>query len=123
MRLKAERRKHQRHAIENSVLITSSDILQLIDISKGGFCVKCPDDITVGELDDTVILNPINQLKGYPAKCVWIARWTTDNHELLPIIAGAQFGSLSKEQRERLLQVINGIQQLDTSEGQTPMHG
>ena len=105
----AERRKHQRHVIENSVLITTSDIFQLIDISKGGFCVKCPDEIGVENLKNTIILNPVNQLKGYPAKCVWAFRWTDDNHESLPVIAGAQFGKLSKEQNSRLMQVLKGI--------------
>ena len=95
--------------IENSVLITASDIFQLIDISKGGFCVKCPDKPGVKDLQDTIILNPVNQLKGYPAKCVWSARWTDDNHELLPIIAGAEFGKLTKEQTRLLLQVLKGI--------------
>ena len=106
---KADRRKHERHVIENSVLITANDIFQLIDISRGGFCVKCPDDIGVEDLQDTIILNPVNQLKGYPAKCVWSARWTDDNHELLPIIAGAEFGDLTKEQTSRLIQVLKGI--------------
>jgi hypothetical protein len=110
MRLITEdRRRHQRYKIKNFVVVTIEGIYQLIDISKGGFSFKCSPYTSLQETWLTDILNPLEQLLGYPAKRVWIATPEDSSRELLQMLVGVRFGTLTKKQRSLLAQVIQRI--------------
>ena len=109
MASKVNRRQHERHPVDNAVSVTSKDCFQLVDISKGGFSIKCPPYTGLPSSWETDILNPIDQLIGYPAKRVWVSMPAYNNRDFLPMVVGVQFGKLSKEQNDLLSQVIKRI--------------
>lgn len=109
-----ERRQHPRYKLENSVSISSNGIFQINDLSQNGFCFKCPPFTAVPNLWKTDILTPLQQLKDYPAKRVWVTITNNGTHDFLPMVVGAKFGRLTKEQNDILSQLIGAISQSDS---------
>jgi len=62
----ADRRKHRRYRVDNSLSTSTNGIFQIIDISLGGFSFKCPPYSAIADLWDTDILTPMTQ--GYLEK-------------------------------------------------------
>jgi len=106
-----ERRQHQRYEIENSVSVTPQGVFQITDISKGGFCLKCPPYTSVSMKWVTDILTPITDLKECLVEKAWAAVHENGNAHLPAIInVGVQFGSLTQDQTSSLTKLIDSIQ-------------
>lgn len=112
-----ERRQHTRHEIDNSVSISPLGIFQVTDISRGGFCFRCPPYTPVTDSWETDILTSAVSLSGFPAKRVWVSMIENGAHEFLPTIVGAKFGKLTKEQVSRLQVVLDTL-----SDSSSPQH-
>ena len=104
-----ERRQHKRYTIENSVAVSDNGVFQVSDVSRGGFCFKCPPYTAISDFWETDILTPIEQLKDYPVKRVWVSLTENHTHEALPTVVGAKFGKLTKEQKELLSRLIETL--------------
>ena len=110
------RRQHKRHRLDNSVIVSSHGIFQIIDISRGGFRFKCPPATSVPNSWDTDIFALATSLKGLPAKRIWVSMSENGNHKHLPTVIGAKFGRLTKAQESQLSQFLDAISQDDDSE-------
>ncbi len=106
-----DRRRHKRYKTENSVSVTPEGVYQVMDISRGGFCFRCPPYTVVSDTWITDILNPIEQLEDYPVSMAWISTPEDNSHGYMPMVVGAKFRKLSKEQNTILSQVIENIPQ------------
>ena len=115
MRVDKERRKHQRHKIENSVMISETGIFQITDISKGGFCFRCPLYTSISEFWETDILTSVERLEGVSVKRAWVAMPENNSHTYLPTVVGIQFGKLTLKQETILSQIIQELSQDDGS--------
>lgn len=111
-----DRRKHQRYNLENSVSVSSHGVNQITDISKGGFCFRCPPFTPVSDFWETDIITSITSLEGFPVKRVWVTMAENSTHEYLPTVVGVKFGRLTKKQDTLLLQVIEAISQTEGPE-------
>ena len=105
-----ERRKHKRHKLDNSVSISSLGIFQITDISRGGFCFRCPPYTPVTDSWETDILTSAVSLGGFPAKRVWVSMIANSTHEYLPTIVGAKFGRLTKKQDLHLQELLDTLE-------------
>ena len=110
-----ERRQHQRYTVLNSIMVNHDGVFQLIDMSEGGFCFKCPP--YADALDNWIaeILTPIGDLK----ECEVEKRWSTivENGEFhLPSYMkfGVKFGQLTKNQHDDLTKLIGSISDYPT---------
>lgn len=104
-----ERRKHRRYRLDISLTISTQGIFQVIDISRGGFCFRCPPATHVIDLWETDIVTSVASLAGFPAERVWVSVTENSAHESLPMVIGAKFGKLTKEQDSLLSKVIDDI--------------
>lgn len=111
-----ERRQHKRYKPDNSVSVSSDGIFQVTDISKSGFCFRCPPFTSIPDFLETDILTSMDQLKSFPAKRVWVTTVGNGSNEFLPIVVGAKFGRLTKEQSRIFSQFIQAISQIDGPE-------
>jgi hypothetical protein len=111
-----ERRKHKRYKLENSVSVSDNGIFQIIDISKGGFCFRCPPYTSLSDSWDTDILTLVDKLEGFPAKRVRVSVTENGSHDYLPMVVGARFGTLTKNQDALLAQLIQTISQASSPE-------
>lgn len=111
-----DRRRHKRYNPENSVSVSSHGIFQIVDISKGGFCFRCPPYTPISDFWENDILTPITSLEGFPAKRVWVSMAENSSHEYLPTIVGVKFGKLTRDQNTLLSQLIDAISEGDGSE-------
>jgi hypothetical protein len=111
-----ERRRHRRYQIDNAVTTTHEGIYQIFDISMGGFSFRCAPYAKLPDTWLADILNPLEQLLGYHAIRVWISMPAFSSSEFLPIVMGAKFGTLTKEQRNLLSRVIKAISENNTPE-------
>ena len=105
-----DRREHKRYTLDNSLAIASLGTFQVTDISKGGFCFKCPPDTLV--LDDwrtDIITSPVF-LEGFPARRVWVSMAENGNHEYLPTVVGVKFGKLTPKQESVLLRLLENLE-------------
>ena len=110
MRPTAEnRRQCKRHKLKNSVAVSSHGIYQVIDISRGGFRIKCPPRTPVPDFWDTDILSSATALEGFPAKRVWVSMPENGNHQHLPTVVGVKFGRLTMKQNALLSHFIQSI--------------
>lgn len=110
------RRKNQRHTIENSVMVTNDGVFQLTDISTGGFCFKCSPHADFLEEWVTDILTPTGGLKKYFAEKKWVANYEDDDLHFPPIKkVGVEFRQLSNDQKNHLVELINSSSALPTS--------
>ncbi len=105
-----ERRKHKRYKIENSVSISSQGIFQVTDISKGGFCFKCPAYTPILDIWATDILSSAASLQDFPANRVWVSMTENGTHEYLPTIVGVKFGKLNNKQESLLLDLLDNLE-------------
>lgn len=108
-------RQHKRHKLENSVAVSSHGIYQVIDISMGGFRLKCPPHTPVPDSWDTDILASATSLEGFPAKRVWVSTFDNATLAYFPMVVGVKFGRLTKKQDAHLSQFIASISQGDDS--------
>jgi hypothetical protein len=106
-----ERRQHKRYKLENSVSISSEGIFQVGDISRGGFCFKCPPYTPITDVWVTDIISSIASLQGVPAMRVWVSITENSTHEYLPTIVGVKFGKLTQNQETILLQLLDALDQ------------
>jgi hypothetical protein len=106
-----ERRQHKRYKIQNSISISSEGIFQITDISRGGFCFRCPPYTAISVFWETDILASGDLVSGVHTKRAWVSVTENGTHEYLPTIVGAKFGRLTKEQDLLLSQIINAISQ------------
>ena len=106
-------RQHKRYKIENSVAVSSQGLFQIIDISRGGFRIKCPSDTSVPDSWNTDILASAASLEGLPAKRVWVSMSENGNHKFLPTVVGVKFGRLTKNQEALLSELIETVSQID----------
>lgn len=111
-----DRRQHKRYQIDNSVSVSSHGVFQIIDISEGGFCFKCPPYTPISDLWETDILTSVTLLEGLPAKRAWVSMAENGTHEYLPTVVGVKFGKLTKKQDSLISEIIQTISQSDGSE-------
>jgi hypothetical protein len=111
-----DRRQHRRYELENSISVSSDGIFQITDISRGGFCFKCPPSTSISDFLETDILTPVEQLKSFPAKRVWVSMAENGSHEFLPMVVGAKFRRLTQKQEAVLSQIIQAISTKDGPE-------
>ena len=104
-----ERRKHRRYKLENSVSVSSQGIFQVTDISRGGFCFRCPPYTPLTDVWVTDILSSVAALQGFPAKRVWVSMTENGTHEYLPTVVGVKFGKLTQNQESLLLQLLDTL--------------
>lgn len=110
-----ERRQHKRYKLDNSVSISSQGIFQVTDISKGGFCFRCPPYTPISDIFDTDILSSGARMQGFSAKRAWVTMTENSAHEYLPTIVGVKFGTLTKEQASLLLQLLDTLEKNSSS--------
>lgn len=106
-----DRRRHPRYKIENSVSIMPDGVYQVTDISRGGFCFKCPPYTAIRDNWVTDILNPIEPLEGYPVSRVWVSTPVNNSRGYMPIVVGAKFKSLSNDQNALLSRIMQSLPQ------------
>jgi len=104
-----ERRKHKRYKLENSVAVSSHGVFQIMDMSMGGFCFRCPPYTPVSDFWETDILTSVTSLEGLPAKRAWVSMAENGTHEYLPTVVGVKFGRLTKKQNDLIAQLIETI--------------
>jgi len=111
-----ERRQHKRHKLDNSVSVSSLGVFQVTDISRGGFCLRCPPYTPISDSWGSDIITAVISLQGFPAKRAWVSMTANGTHEGLPTIVGVKFENLTKKQNSHLLQLIQAISQSDGPE-------
>jgi len=111
-----ERRQHKRHKLDNSVSVSSLGVFQVTDISRGGFCLRCPQYTPISDSWETDIITAVVSLEGFPAKLAWVSMTENGTHEGLPMIVGVKFENLTKKQNSHLSQLIQDISQSEGSE-------
>lgn len=105
-----DRRKHERHEIENAVAVGHEGIFQVTNISKGGICIKCPPHTAMADSWTTDILNPITPLKGFHIKVMWVSmHQNTHDHISTLMFVGAKFIKLTSSHKKKLEELINHI--------------
>ena len=110
-----DRRQYQRHTVENSIMVNHDGVFQLVYVSKGGFCFKCPPYADVLNEWVSDILTPIGDLKDYPAERKWCAVYEDDNAHMPSLMkVGIKFGQLTKDQNSHLAKLIGSISDLPT---------
>jgi len=103
-------RRHQRHIVENCVMVNNDGVFQLFDVSGGGFSFKCPLHVDVPDIWVSYILTPIGDLKEYTAEKKWAAVYEDDRPHSPPFMkVGAKFGRLAEDQTRHLAELINSI--------------
>ena len=108
-----DRRQHQRHTVENCIMVNNDGVFQLIDVSTGGFCFKCPPHTDVLDAWVTDILTPIGDLKEYFAEKKWgVVYGDGEPYSQLHMKVGVKFGHLTKDQLSHLTELINSISDL-----------
>ncbi len=108
-----DRRRDKRYPIENSVSVSPHGVFQVMDLSKGGFCFKCPPYTPISDIWDTDIVTSVATLEGFPVNRVWVSMTENSTHAYLPMSVGVKFGRLTKQQHSQLSQVIESISQED----------
>ena len=108
-----DRRQHKRYHIENSVSVSLHGVFQVMDLSKGGFCFKCPPYTPISDLWDTDIVTSVATLEGFPVNRVWVSMAENSTHAYLPMSVGMKFGKLTKQQDSQLSRIIEAISQQD----------
>ncbi len=105
-----DRRRHKRYKLDNSLSIASLGTFQVTDISRGGFCFKCPPNTFIPDVWETDILTSATFLEGFTARRVWVSLAENGNHEYLPTIVGVKFGKLTLKQESLLLGLLNNLE-------------
>ena len=105
-----DRRQHKRYKLENSLSIASLGTFQVTDISRGGFCFKCPPHTLISDGWETDILLSAVFLDGFRVNRVWISEAKNTTHEYLPTIVGVKFGKLTPKQESLLLELLNNLE-------------
>ena len=110
-----ERRKHPRYTLQNSIMVNHDGVFQMVDISEGGFCFKCPPYLDLPDKWVAEILTPLGHFK----ECEVEPRWSEilKNGDLnLPSFMkfGVKFGQLTKEQIDNLTKLIGSISENPT---------
>jgi hypothetical protein len=111
-----ERRQHKRFHVENSVSVSPHGVFQVMDISKGGFCFKCPPYTPISDLWETDIVTSVATLEGFPVNRVWVSMAENSTHAYLPMSVGVKFGRLTQKQDTELSQIIEAISEADGTE-------
>lgn len=105
-----ERRQHRRYKPDNSVAISSQGVFQVSDISRGGFCFKCPPYTPLTDIWVTDIISSEASLQDFPAKRVWVSMTENNSHNYLPTIVGVRFGELTQEQESLLQHILDNLE-------------
>jgi hypothetical protein len=106
-----ERRQHKRYTINNSISISSEGIFQITDISRGGFCFRCPPYTAIADFWKTDILTAGTLVPEVHTKRVWVSVTENGTQMYLPTIVGAKFRSLTRKQESLLSHIIKAISQ------------
>ena len=91
-------------------MINHDGVFQMVDISEGGFCFKCPP--YVDALDNWIaeILTPIGDLKECEVEKKWSEIYENGEvHRPSFMKFGVKFGQLSKDQLDNLTKIICSI--------------
>ena len=110
-----ERRRHQRHVLQNSIMVNHDGVFQVVDMSEGGFCFKCPPYADALDKWIAEILTPIGDLQ----ECEVEKRWSAiiENDDFRPpsfMKFGVKFGQLTKDQHIDLKKIIGTISDYPT---------
>lgn len=105
-----ERRQHKRYKLENSLSIASLGTFQVTDISRGGFCFKCPPYTLISDSWETDILISAVFLDGFSVNRVWVSETENNTHEYLPTTVGVKFGKLTPKQKSLLLWLLDSLE-------------
>lgn len=106
-----DRRRHKRYKLENSLSIDLHGTFQVTDISRGGFCFKCPPNTNISDVWQTDILTSAVFLDGFMAIRVWVSLAENGDHEYLPTVVGVKFGRLTKKQNSLLAKLIESLEE------------
>jgi hypothetical protein len=104
------RRRHKRYKLDNSLSIASLGTFQVTDISRGGFCFKCPPRTLIPDVWETDILTSATFLEGFTARRVWVSLAENGNHEYLPTTVGVKFGKLTPKQESLLRGLLENLE-------------
>jgi hypothetical protein len=107
-----ERRQHKRYKLDNSLSIASLGTFQVTNISRGGFCFKCPRYTLISDVWQTDILTSAVFLDNFPANRVWISVAENHTKEYLPTIVGVKFGKLTPKQESLLLRLLDDLESI-----------
>ena len=103
-------RQHERHPVENCIMVNNDGVFQLVDISNGGFSFKCPSHADIPDEWVAYILTPMGDLKEYIAEKKWAAVYEDGHSHLPPVMkVGVKFGQLVKNQITHLAELISSI--------------
>ena len=102
-------RNYHRHKLDDSIAITTRDIFQVIDLSKGGFSFSCPENTHIPDSWEADILTSAGSLDNYGVQLVWISTAKNGNYKRLSRIVGAKFRHLTETQNAKLETLINAI--------------
>lgn len=105
-----ERRKYQRYTVQNSIMVNHDGVFQVVDISEGGFCFRCPPYADALDKWIAEILTPIGDLKNCEVEKRWVA--IIDNGDLRQpsfMKFGVKFGQLTKDQHVDITKLIGSI--------------
>ena len=110
-----ERRQYKRYKLDSSLSIASLGTFQVTDISRGGFCFKCPRNTLIADVWKTDILTSAVFLDGFPAHRVWISVAGNNTYEYLPTIVGVKFGKLTPKQESLLLRLLDNLESISNN--------
>lgn len=109
-----ERRKHRRYAVANTIAVNPEGAFQVVDVSLGGFCFKCPPYTNISDQWLTDILTSTGALEAYPVKKAWANVHENGSSHLPALLkVGVRFNSLAKDQKSRLAKLIRSISDMD----------
>lgn len=96
-------------------MVTQDGVFQIIDVSQGGFCFKCPPQANVLDRWISDILTPIGDLKEYLAEKMWVTTYDDGgSHIQLLMNVGVRFGQLTKDQHSHLTKLLSSFSELPT---------
>ena len=109
--MREERRKYIRYEIRNTVSVDSKGVFQIVDISRGGFCFKCPPQTEISsDTWVTDIINSFGPLERVTVRKIWVSFHKSVLHnQPLFITVGAKFGKLKKDQKLKLIKLLESI--------------
>ncbi|MFC1831129.1 PilZ domain-containing protein [Thermodesulfobacteriota bacterium] len=108
--MKEDRRKYTRYEIGNAVSVDSEGVFQIIDISRGGFRFKCPPNTVISETWVTDIINSFIPLERVPVRKIWVSIHGNENYDQpYLIMVGAKFGRFEKEEKLKLINLLESI--------------
>ena len=96
-------------------MVNHDGVFQMVDISEGGFCFKCPPYLDA--LDNWIaeILTPLGDLKECEVEKKWSEIYENGEFHVPSLMKfGVKFGQLTKEQLDNLTKLIGSISDIST---------